>query len=81
MFGVKRVGVCGAGPTWRWQGGLGWRRVRHRWARVDSEKGGVTCPVWLWKKFSRDVGIRRAGLVRKGLVGTEDGGACLRLVA
>jgi rhamnogalacturonyl hydrolase YesR len=38
VFGVKQVGV---GPTWRWQDGVGWKCVRHLWARVDSEKEGV----------------------------------------
>lgn len=33
----------------------------------------------MWKKIPRDVRIKRAGLVRKGLVGNEDGGARRRL--
>jgi hypothetical protein len=54
--------------------------VGQRWQR-ESGGGELRVSVWRVENFSRGVGIRRAGLVRKGLVGIEDGGARRRLVA
>lgn len=70
------MGPIGGGRVVVWAGGAYGTGGTGLTGRRGSYVSRVECG-----KFSPGVGIRRAGLVRKGLVGTEDGGARLHLVA